>query len=162
MLENEGFGFGFWVQKCSECLNKQFMYLSVLSALYEEFASLNNMTVTNMKILHAIYYSGCKKQHEITKKYGLSRKTVNSSIKNMSDSSVGWVILNDEDKNLSLTQSGTEQAKKIERFFIEIVKGIESELHGSPENILQHFNTNANIIIESITRNRMKKDRPHA
>lgn len=134
-------------------LCKMFEYISVLTAVYDEWARTNNMNMTNMKILYGIHYGQCKKQRDIVTKYKLSRKTVSSSIKSMSSEQTGLINVGSTDKTLSLTSKGIEETKKIEKFFINLVLKAENILGRDPKDIFKSFNTYANMVNTVFTGN---------
>jgi predicted transcriptional regulator len=135
-----------YIQQNVKFLNNMFVYVSRIMAEFDKWAQRKDKTTpTTMKIIHAIYYSGCQKQNTIAKKYNLSRTTVNSNIKKMEKN--GLVNL----KPLTLTEKGIGLAQGIEIFFKNLVLKTEKIYGKDPHNIFKNFNADAKMVDDGFT-----------
>ncbi len=157
-MENYDISFSpdFYIQKNTEYLHNMFVYVSELVTEFDTWANNNNMTMTTMKILHAIYYKNCKRQCDIVNRYKLPRTTVHCSIKTMVDCG----IIETESASLKLTDKGIEIAKKIEMFFKELILKTKKIYAKDPRDIFKNFNTYAKIVIDGFTEKTGQQKKP--
>lgn len=146
-MENYGLDFSGneYFVKSIETLHGTYRYASFIMGIFDGWARKNKINLTDMKIFHGILHKNCTRQRDFIKEYNLSRTTVNTAVNKMVSKS--WIVINPQDKTITLTDEGKKEADKIENYFQEIVQKIDAKYPSQANSKIHPFNVGATTLI---------------
>lgn len=135
--------------KSIESLHGTYRYASFIMGIFDDWARKNKINLTDMKILHGLLHNNCTRQRDFVKEYNLSRTTVNTAVNKMVLKSL--IVINPQDKTITLTDEGKKEADKIENYFQEIVQKIDKKYPSQANSKIHPFNVGATTLIGVFT-----------
>ena len=142
-------------QKGIARLHDFFVISAQIYGYFENWSRKNIKNINKFKILHGIYYKGCKKQADIVKKYKIAKPTLHETVMKMQ---AEHLIKINADKTLDLTQDGLNKIMEMDNFFENTYKNLVSIDGLKILNDLGGYNLKWGVLVEKyFGKNDLKK-----